>query len=72
MSKRTNSARHFYFNRIPRLWNSLPTFDLDQSVSSIKRGVQQFFWDHFIHTLNLIVHVHITSCVLALNVHVYL
>ena len=47
---RTNSARHFYFNRIPRLWNSLPTFDLDQSISSIKREVQQFFWDHFLHT----------------------
>ena len=32
---RTNSARHCYFNRIPRLWSSLPTFDLDQSISSI-------------------------------------
>ena len=37
---RTSCARHFYFNRIPRLWNSLPTFDLDQSISSIKREVQ--------------------------------
>ena len=27
---RTNSARHFYFNRIPRLGNSLFTIDLDQ------------------------------------------
>ena len=32
---RTNSARHFYFNRMPRLWNSLPTIDVDQSTGSI-------------------------------------
>ena len=45
---RTNSARHFYFNRMPRLWNSLPTINLDQSTGSIKLRVQQFLWDHFI------------------------
>jgi len=45
---RTNSARHFYFNRMPRLWNSLPTIDLDQSTGSIKLRVQRFLWDHFI------------------------
>jgi len=47
---RTNSARHFYFNRIPRLWNTLPTIDLDQSTTSIKRKVWQFLWDHFMRT----------------------
>ena len=25
----TNNCRHFYFNRLPRLWNSLPVFSLD-------------------------------------------
>ena len=45
---RTNSARLFYFNRIPRLGNSLPTIDLDQSTGSIKLRVQWFLWDHFI------------------------
>ena len=45
---RTSSASHFYFNRIPRLWNSLPTIDLEQSVSSIKKRVRQFLWDHFL------------------------
>ena len=44
---RTNSARHFYFNRIPRLCNTLPTIDLDQSTTSIKRKVRQFLWDYF-------------------------
>jgi len=47
---RTNSARHFYFNRIPRLGNSLPTIYLDQSTGSIKLRVQWFLWDHFICT----------------------
>ena len=67
---RTNSARHFYFNRMPRLWNSLPTIDLDQSTGSIKLRVQRFLW---FAVLSLIVHVlRITSCALALNAHVYL
>ena len=42
---RTNSASS---KRIPRLGNSLPTIDLDQSTGSIKLRVQQFLWDHFI------------------------
>ena len=44
---KTNSSQHFYFNRIPRLWNSLPPIDLTQSVSCIKRTIYQFLWDHF-------------------------
>jgi len=47
---RTNSARHLYFNRMPRLWNSLPTTDLDQSTDSVKLRVQRFLWDHFIRS----------------------
>ena len=47
---RTNSARHFYFNRMPSLWNSLPTIDLDLSTGSIKLRVQRFLWDHFIRS----------------------
>ena len=45
---RANSARNFYLNRIPRLWNSLPTIYLDQSTGSIKLRVQWFLWDRFI------------------------
>ena len=45
---RTNQNRHFYFNRLPRLWNSLPSIDLDQSVSSIKRQLKSIFWNHFV------------------------
>ncbi len=29
-------SRHFYFNRLPRLWNRLPAFDLIQSSQCIK------------------------------------
>ena len=46
---RTNTTSHFYFNRIPRLWNSFPAIDLDLSISSIKKRLHQFLWDHFIH-----------------------
>ena len=31
-----NSSRHFYFNRLPRLWNSLPPINLEQSIPTIK------------------------------------
>ena len=50
---RTNRDRHFYFSRLPRLWNSLPTIDLNQSMSSIKCKLKHFFWSHF--------HVHFDS-----------
>ena len=49
---RTNKTRHFYFHRIPRLWNSLPSINLDQSVHSIRLKLRQFFWGHFIEHFN--------------------
>ena len=45
---RFNHVKHFYFNRLPRLWNSLPTIDTNQSVRSIKHKLQLFFWTHFV------------------------
>ena len=33
---RLNSDRHFYFNRIPRLWNALPPINLSLSLHTIK------------------------------------
>ena len=39
---RTNSLQHFYFNRMSRLWNSLPPLNINQSISSIKRSICQF------------------------------
>ena len=40
-----NSSRHYYFNRLPRMWNALPTINLDLST---KRNLTKFFTDHFI------------------------
>lgn len=43
----SNSSRHFYFNRIARLWNSLPPFDLQSSPITIKDHLYVFLWEHF-------------------------
>ena len=49
---RTNSATHFYFNRLPHLWNSLPLIDITLSLSAIKKQLQQIFWNHFLFHFN--------------------
>ena len=39
----TNKERHFYFNRISRLWNSLPIIDLNLSFNIIiKRKIKSY------------------------------
>ena len=45
---RTSKARHFYFNRIVRLWNSLPPIDLTRSPRTIKHLLINHLWDHFL------------------------
>ena len=50
----TNKTKHFYFNRLPRLWNSLPTIDLNQPLATIISELQHLlFWSHFIATMTL-------------------
>lgn len=44
---RTNSSRHFYFNRLPRLWNSLPPLDISLSLFSLQSMLVKLFWNHF-------------------------
>ena len=44
---RTHLDSNFYFNRIPRLWNSLPTLDTNLPLPAIKSRLRQFFWDNF-------------------------
>ena len=46
---RTTTARHFYFSRVARLWNALPShlIDLTLSFSTIKVHVRIFLWEHF-------------------------
>ena len=36
-----------YFNRLPRLWNSLPPMDLTKPFSSIKTAIYNYLWNHF-------------------------
>ena len=42
-----NSSRHFYFNRLPRLWNSLPPINLELSTSTLKHQLINIFWSIF-------------------------
>ena len=51
---RLNLTRHFYFNRLPRLWNSLlhSITDISQPISSVKSDIQAYFWDNFIANFN--------------------
>ena len=49
---RKNYIRHFYFYRLPRLWNSLPYIDIHQSESTIKKKLKRFMWSHFINNFD--------------------
>ena len=44
----SNTARFYYFNRLPSLWNSLPPLNLDLSLPVLKTTIQNLFWDHFL------------------------
>lgn len=44
-----NLSSHSYFRRFPRLWNSLPTIDLESSLSSIIVLLKRYFWLQFMH-----------------------
>ena len=46
-----NVNRHFFFKRIPRLWNALPPIDLSLSISTKKR-IYRFLWEHFLTNFN--------------------
>ena len=47
---KTHADGHFYFNRLPRLWNSLPPLNLNLSLHTIKKNLWQLFWTNFEHT----------------------
>ena len=38
----TNKEHHFYFNRISRLWNSLPIIDLNLPINIIKSKIESY------------------------------
>ena len=43
----TNHSHNFYFNRIPKLWNALPSIDHELSIPVIKDQLLKFFWSYF-------------------------
>ena len=51
-NRSTNRIRHFYFSRLPHLWNYLPTINLEKSVMSIKSDITAFFWSRFQQTFD--------------------
>ena len=44
---KSNLQGHFFFNRLPRLWNSLPLIDISLSIPSIRVKLREHFWNHF-------------------------
>ena len=48
----TNLTHHFYFHRIPCLWNSLPTVVLTAQITSFKHKLYICMWNHFIQEFN--------------------
>ena len=46
---KTSLTRHSFFNRVVRLWNSLPHIDLSLSLLTIKQHLIHFLWQHFLN-----------------------
>ncbi len=49
---RTSATRHFYFNRLVKLWNVLPQIDLTRSFPAIKHYLLDIFWQKFLISFN--------------------
>ena len=71
-SAKLNCVRHFYFNRLPRLWNSLPCIDIDKSLPVIKKDLHSIFWENFIATFNPVIPCTFTMYAHVLNACSYL
>ena len=52
MHHTSNMNRHFFFHRIPRLWNSFPIIDLTLSLSTIKIKLTDYLWSYFIQNFD--------------------
>ena len=48
----SNQQRNFYFNRLPRTFNSLPVIDLTQPFVTIKFQLTKILWQHFIRNFD--------------------
>lgn len=50
--QRTTIGRHYYFNRIIRLWNFLPEINLLKSFETIKFNLTKVFWNYFVRNFD--------------------
>ena len=57
----SNKQSNFYFNRLPRTYNSLQVLDLNQPLSTINSQLLKIFWQHFTKILTLTI---LTVCTL--------
>ncbi len=48
----TKFDQQFYFNRVPRLWNKLPSIDLSPSSNTIKLNLHKYLWSHFLENFD--------------------
>ena len=50
---RTTPSRHFYFSRLPSLWNSLTSLNLlSLTPSQAVNSLNHHFWSHFLSTFD--------------------
>ena len=45
---KANRYNQFYFTRLLRLWNALPTMDLSKSYITIVNNIKRIFWEYFV------------------------
>ena len=65
----TTLSSHFYFSRLPRLWNSLPFIDpFNLPLSSVISHIKTCFGLILLTTLTHLTYAHFTSPVCALSV----
>ena len=52
--KRISTIHHFFFNRVVKLWNKVPSWCLDLTLSfpSIKARLSDHFYNHFLNHFN--------------------
>ena len=47
-----NTLNNFYFNRLPRIWNTLPIIDIHEHPTRIKNKLTKYLWKHFLNNFD--------------------
>ena len=47
-----NTLQNFYFNRLPRIWNTLPIIDINEHPTRIKNKLTKYLWKHFLNNFD--------------------